>query len=108
MVREREFLVSTGMPRPILGESCTTQFFLLAKKKKKIFPLLFSSCSQEEFSRETSIIFVFKILNKSVNNCDIVEFYCWLSSSLVSVNKSFQVSFLDKKRGEINDIIKGE
>ena len=41
LVREKGFLVSTGMPRPVLGESCTTSVKDFAifpphqKKKKK-------------------------------------------------------------------------
>ena len=40
LVRERGFLVLTGMPRPVLGESCTTSIkdfamFPPQKKKKK-------------------------------------------------------------------------
>ena len=44
LVQERGFLVLTGMPRPVLGESCTTSikdFAIFPPHQKKIYILCF-------------------------------------------------------------------
>ena len=62
-------------------------------------PFIFKLLSKRNFQGEFLSHLYSKYLNESVDNCNILEFYCWLSSTPVSVKKSFQVSS-EQKQGK--------